>query len=91
MAFKESGSSEASDPSPALAGIYGLTYDWELLRFNQCPRCESDLVEFEHIDLLKCTCGFKITGALVRAMRITGFVALSRGFRIGNYDHETPF
>lgn len=91
MAFQEAGSPATDDPSYTQPGLPGLAYDWQALKFDLCPRSGGELVEFEHIDLFKCTCGFKIPGNLLRAMRVTGFSVLARGYRLGNYYDESPF
>jgi len=56
MAFKESNEDRSGDQQNS-----GLPKRWELLSADQCPICSDDLVEFDHLSLWKCRCGFKIS------------------------------
>lgn len=80
MAFQEAG-----DRQNLKQEAGGLNLNWENLRINSCPICCDDLVLFEHVDLLKCRCGFKISTNRIYSENF------SSGFYIGNYEDETPF
>ncbi len=87
MAFKEvspeSGQKENNLP--------GIKLDWHQLSILCCPICRDDLVLFDHVDLYKCRCGFKINTSKAGEMSMPGEKNFSRGFLIGNYHDETPF
>lgn len=93
MAFQEAGSPAPDDPSSTGAASRGLAFDWSLLKQDGCPRCGDELVEFPHIELWKCTCGFKIR--TVRKNEIAAesghYGARRCGFSLGLYDQESPF
>lgn len=82
MAFEETGSEQEYNDSG------GLPKRWDALDGDCCPKCLDPLVYFEHIELWKCTCGFKISNKrkreIVKIMR-------SGTFGYGNYDDESPF
>lgn len=86
MSFKTAGN---DDDAPLGSRPTGIELDWSKLEQGGCPRCGDELVHFAHVDLWKCTCGFKISAA--RAREIVSDRQYARGFRYGNYDQETPF
>lgn len=83
MAFKEIQDKEqfAGDRKNS----QGLVLDWDQFSILCCPICNEELVMFDHLDMYKCRCGFKINIARI------GKKNFSRGFYIGNYTDETPF
>lgn len=86
MSFRTAGS---DDDAPIGSRAGGIEMDWSKLKQGGCPRCGDELVHFSHLDLWKCTCGFKIGSD--RAREIASDRQYSDGFRIGNYDDESPF
>ena len=86
MSFKEAGK---SDDAPLGSHETGIELDWDLLSQGGCPKCGAELVQFHHVDLWKCVCGFKISTS--RAREIVDSRQYGRGFRYGNYDEEPPF
>lgn len=89
MAFKEASASALAD-GPAKTG---LPKNWSALKEAKCPSCSDDLVEFEHLKLFKCACGFKISefrfSEILRDLDKPK--ARSCGFSKGNYHDESPF
>jgi len=92
MAFKTAG----EDPEQYNGDGTGLALCWANLRDGCCPRCCEELISFDHLDLFKCTCGFKI-----RKDRMNEILdsmdeddegdSIGRGFMFGNYHDEPPF
>lgn len=82
MAFKEIQDNEqiAGDKKTS-----GLNLDWMQLIGLFCPRCCDDLVLFDHLNMYKCRCGFKINTTRMNKINF------SSGFYIGNYEDEPPF
>lgn len=90
MAFKESGGEpEQSDNAS------GLPMRWKNLQDGACPRCAEALVLFEHLDLWKCGCGFKI-GAY-RMQEIAAEIddkaenGRSYGYGFSRFEDDPPF
>lgn len=68
----------------------GLPLQWDALASDACPRCREDLIEFEHVDLWKCACGFKIS--IYKKERIVAKIdSVANGYMFGNYEDENPF
>jgi len=73
----------------------GLPKRWENLTDKCCPACSEPLIEFEHLNLWKCTCGFKIgaykldqiVADLERGEEFGG----SRGYGFSEYQDDQPF
>lgn len=89
MAFKAAGDGQ-NDPSDDSLGFV-----WANLLVGCCPHCGEDLVDFKHINLYKCRCGFKIGYERMRQMldNLGGEEDSfpPSGFAIGEYDDESPF
>lgn len=89
MAFKTAGD-EQNGPSGNSNGFV-----WRNLNEGCCPSCGEELVDFKHLNLYKCRCGFKIGYERMRQMldnlsdEEDSFP--SSGFAIGSYDDEEPF
>lgn len=85
MAFKESGSTGDNQKG-------GIKMNWDRLEDYGCPMCGDDLKHFEHIDLWKCICGFKISNnRLVEIISSIDEQDYNSGFRYGGYTDESPF
>lgn len=87
MAFKEA----SPEMGEKLNTPPGIKLDWSQLSILCCPVCRDELVLFEHIDMYKCRCGFKINTSNLEKMSDLSGRNFSRGFCIGNYYDETPF
>lgn len=89
MAFKTAGDGQ-NDPQSGRE-----TAKWSNLLEGCCPQCGEELVDFKHINLYKCRCGFKIGYERMRQLldnlsdEEDSFP--SSGFAIGSYDDEEPF
>ncbi len=84
MAFKEAGK-ENNKKGP-------LEMTWSNLEDGKCPICSEDLNYFDHIELWKCGCGFKISK--YKFEKITSDIAMNdyaNGFCYGDYWDESPF
>lgn len=70
-------------------------WNWSNLCENGCPACGEELVEFEHLNLFKCACGFKISTYkkenLVEDIELGKTYGTGRGFLLGNYQDDEPF
>jgi ribosomal protein S27AE len=71
----------------------GLPKDWDNLLSDECPLCGDELVEFEHIRMWKCGCGFKIS--TYKKEQITKSIEdeewYGNSFMYGNWHDESPF
>ena len=88
MAFKEAGSTGHKPENT------GLPKNWDRLEDQECPICADELVYFNHLDMWKCACGFKISDTRMREIvksideRDT---YCSQGWRVGDWYDEGPF
>lgn len=81
--------SEAGKPAEKKDGK-GIPKRWEMLIDDQCPMCTDDLELFEHLELWKCGCGFKIS--CYKKQNIEGDIeGDNSGFSLGNWHDEQPF
>ena len=74
----------------------GLPMKWYNLHEGACPKCGDMLISFEHLDLFKCTCGFKISASRMREILDSmdeddGGGSIARGYMFGDYQDEPPF
>jgi hypothetical protein len=62
--FKEAGANDSIKQGPEGPGLplaAGLPMIWSNLSDDCCPKCGEALRAFEHLNLYKCPCGFKIS------------------------------
>jgi hypothetical protein len=91
MSFQEAGAGKPDRFTEAGIQQVESTHGWQWKNLDDdcCPACSDMLFYFEHIDLWKCGCGFKISK--YRKQEITTNENRSGGFYLGNYHDETPF
>lgn len=87
MAFKTAGDSSGV---PENSG-QGLPLSWNNLRDGCCPKCGDELVSFDHLDLFKCVCGFKITAKRMNEILNAQEDRVYNGFGVSPYDWDNPF
>lgn len=88
MSFQEAGKINSSKNDGP------LNMNWSRLQEYMCPMCECEdlLTYFDHIELWKCGCGFKISK--YKFEKITSDLDENdyvHGFCYGDYTDETPF
>lgn len=91
MSFQEAGSNSDQNSKESS----GLPKYWENLTENCCPICSDTLSLFEHVNLWKCGCGFKISRSkrdeIVGDIQYGRFIPSNNGYRYGKYHDEPPF
>lgn len=100
MTFKTAGDDDRFKPAggdpqnSALPDSAGLPLRWKNLREGGCPKCGDELIEFKHIRMMKCTCGFKISehrmSEILNKMDDDDDFH-GQGFGFSNYHDDPPF
>lgn len=90
MALQEAGKGKGDNNND------GLPLHWYNLKEGCCPKCGDVLISFDHLDLFKCTCGFKISRTrmeqILSDMEEQGDEdSFYNGFLLSPYDSDAPF
>lgn len=88
MSFQPAGENRQHDPDGK-----GLPKHWDALESDCCALCREPMTLFDHVDMWKCLCGFKITDYRKREIEesIREQDTMTGGYMIGNYMDEDPF